>query len=191
MRLRAVAGIVLGLVMVGCSADYVTDSQATVLLVVTSINGGNSSAPILSDVRGDSGTILNCQTDVQLASILKNPRDPGAPSESIVLQRYDVSYVRSDGRAVEGVDVPYRFSAPMTATLAPGDQPTVTIDIVRHQAKLELPLSNITGVDVVEMTANVTFYGQTVSRQNVSASGAATIRFADYVNATTCESSGS
>jgi hypothetical protein len=188
MRLGAVAGILLGLVMVGCSADYVTDSQAQVLLVVTSINSGS---PILSDVREDSGTIINCPTEVALTSILKNPNSPVLDTEKVVLQRYDVSYVRSDGRAVEGVDVPYRFSAPLTATLGPGDELTISIDIVRHQAKIEQPLSSITGLDIVEMTANVTFYGETISRQNVSASGAATIRFADYAGGTkTCESGG-
>jgi hypothetical protein len=188
MKLRAVAGIVLGLVMVGCSADYVTDSQATVLLVVTSINSGS---PIASDVRaGDNNNgIVNCQTQVALTSILKNPQSPVVDTEKVVLQRYDVSYVRSDGRAVEGVDVPYRFSAPMTATLGPTDELTVAIDVVRQQAKLEPPLSSITGLQIVEMTANVTFYGETVSRQSVSASGAASIRFADWAPGTpTCES---
>ena len=186
MKLRAVAGIVLGLVMVGCSADYVTDSQATVLLVVTSINSGS---PLMSDVRGDTGQIINCQSDVALTSILKNPQSPVVDTEKVVLQRYDVSYVRSDGRAVEGVDVPYRFSAPMTATLGPTDELTVAIDVVRQQAKLEPPLSSITGLQIVEMTANVTFYGETVSRQSVSASGAASIRFADWAPGTpTCES---
>jgi hypothetical protein len=186
MRLRAVAGIVLGLVMVACGADYVEDSDATVLLVLTSINAGT---PILSDVRGETGTIINCTTALRLTSILKNPGNPGSPVESVVLQRYDVSYVRSDGRAVEGVDVPYRFSAPLTETVVPGEDTTVAIDIVRHQAKIEPPLSSITGLDIVEMTANVTVYGETVSRKAVSASGAAAIRFADYAEGTTtCES---
>jgi len=186
MKLRAVAGFALGLVMVGCSPDYVTDSQATVLLVVQSVNAGS---PILSDVRGDTGTIINCQTQVGLAVFPKNPQSVTVNTETVQLQRYDVSFVRSDGRAVEGVDVPYRFSAPMTASLAPGDTLSVAIDVVRHQAKIEPPLSKIVGLDIVEMTANVTFYGETLSRQSVSASGAATIRFADYAEGTTtCES---
>jgi len=190
MRLRGVAGIVLALVMVACSADYVDQSGATVLLVVQSINGGS---PILSDVRGgdNNDVIINCVTSVGMTTILKNPGNPGNPNETVILQRYDVSYVRSDGRAVEGVDVPYRFSAPMTVSVAPNDQLKVSIDLVRHQAKLELPLSTITSLQIVEMTANVTFYGETISRQTVSASGAATIRFADYApGTTTCESGG-
>jgi len=190
MRVRAVAGIVAGLAMVACSADYVEQGQATVLLLVQSINSGS---PILSDVRGgESGsTIINCVTPVGLTVTVKNPNNPGNPNETVVLQRYDVSYVRSDGRAVEGVDVPYRFSEAMTASLEPGASLTVSIDIVRHQAKLDPPLANITGTDIVEMTANVTFYGETVSRQTVAASGAASIRFADYASGTTtCESGG-
>ena len=188
MRLRAVVGAVLAVGVVGCSADYVEENQATVLLVLTSINGGS---PIASDVRGSSGEIVNCQTEVGMTTIVKNPGNPGGPVQAVVLQRYDVSFVRSDGRAVEGVDVPYRFSAPMTVTLQPGDELTFSIDLVRHQAKLEPPLSNITGLQIVEMTANVTIFGETVSRQTVSASGAAAIRFADYAaGTTTCESGG-
>jgi hypothetical protein len=185
MRLGAAAGAVLALALVGCSADYVEDSQATVLLVLASINGGS---PIASDVRGDKGEIINCPAEVSLAVVLKNPNNPGGPVENVILQRYDVTFSRSDGRGVEGVDVPYRFSAPMTATIPRGEEATITVDLVRQQAKLEPPLSNITGAQIVEMTAHVTVYGETVSRKSVSASGGAAIRFADYGTGTpSCE----
>jgi hypothetical protein len=188
MRLGAVAGAVLALTLVGCGADYVEDTEATVLLVVASINGGT---PIASDVRGDNGEIINCPADVSLAVVLKNPNNPGGPVENVILNRYDVTFTRSDGRGVEGVDVPHRFSAAMTATVVRGEEAAVSVDLVRQQAKLEPPLSNITGLQVVEMTAHVTVYGQTVSRQSVSASGTATIRFADYGGGTdTCETAG-
>lgn len=187
MRLGAIAGVVLALALAGCSADYVEEGEASVLLVVSSINDGS---PIASDVRGDNGEIVNCATDVSLVVILKNPTSPGSPVDNVVLRRYDVTFSRSDGRGVEGVDVPYRFSAPMTTTIATGEEGGVGIDLVRQQAKLEPPLSTITGLQIVEMTAHVTFYGETVSRKGVSASGAAAIRFADYAaGTTTCEGS--
>ncbi len=183
MRLGAAAA--LALAMAGCSADYVEDNQSTVLLVVASINDGST---IASDVRGDSGTITNCPVPVTVAAVLKNPGNPGSPVENVILQRYDVSFTRSDGRGVEGVDVPYRFSGAMTADVTRGEDKTVTVDLVRQQAKLEPPLSNITGLQIIEMTASVTVYGQTVSRKSVSASGSAAIRFADYGTGTpTCE----
>jgi hypothetical protein len=191
MRLRAVGGIALALVMVACGADYVEQGKSTVLLVLQSITSGSGGAPILADVRTgeQNDSITNCVASVGMALFLKNPNNPGNPTETVVLQRYDVSYVRSDGRAVEGVDVPYRFSEPMTASITPGETATVSIDIVRHQAFLEQPLSQIAAGSIVEITANVTFYGETVSRQTVSASGAVSIRFADYVQGTqTCQS---
>ena len=183
MRLGAAA--VVALALVGCSADYVEQGQATVLLILASINEGR---PLASDVRGDNGQIVNCTAPVTLAVVLKNPNNPGGPTENVLLNRYDVSFTRSDGRGVEGLDVPYRFSEGMAATVERGAETTVTIDLVRQQAKLEPPLSNITGLDIVEMTAHVTVYGETVSHQAVSASGAASIRFADYgTGTTTCE----
>jgi hypothetical protein len=188
MKLGAAVGAALALAMAGCSAAYVEDSQATVLLLVSSINKG---APVVSDVRGEGGVISNCPVDATMGVVVKNPQNPGSPPvENVILQRYDVSFQRSDGRGVEGVDVPYRFSGALTATVAVGGETTVSIDLVRQQAKLEPPLSNITGLQVVEMTATVTFYGATVSRSTVSATGSAGIRFADFgTGTTTCEGS--
>jgi hypothetical protein len=187
MKLGGGVAMAAALALAGCAPDYVTGSSATVLVSVTSINGGS---PIASDVRGDDGEIINCFTSVTLSEVVKNPNDPGSASQNVTVSRYDVSFRRADGRAVEGVDVPYRFSGSMTFTLLPGDlNKPITIDLVRQQAKLEPPLSNIGGLQLVEMTATVTVYGQTVSGQNVMASGSADVRFADYASGTkTCES---
>jgi hypothetical protein len=185
MRLGPAACAVLAIALSGCGADYVEQSDASVLLIINSINSGS---PIASDVRGDTGQIVNCVTVVALSVMVKNPANPGSPIENVILNRYDVSFVRSDGRAVEGVDVPYRFSSPMSSTVEVNGDATVSIDLVRQQAKLEPPLSNITGLDVVDMTANVTLYGETVSKKSVSASASAAVRFADYATGTqTCE----
>jgi hypothetical protein len=187
MKLGAAVGAALALAMAGCSAAYVEDSQATVLLLVSSINAG---ATVASDVRGEGGVITNCPVDAKMVVVAKNPNNPGSTVENVILQRYDVSFQRSDGRGVEGVDVPYRFSGAMTETVAVGGEATVSIDLVRQQAKLEPPLSNITGLQIVEMTATVTFYGATVSRSTVSATAYAGIRFADFGTGTpTCEGS--
>jgi hypothetical protein len=187
MKLGAAVGAALALAMAGCSAAYVEDSQATVLLLVSSINAG---ATVASDVRGEGGVITNCPVEAKMVVVAKNPNNPGSTVENVILQRYDVSFQRSDGRGVEGLDVPYRFSGAMTETVAVGGEATVSIDLVRQQAKLEPPLSNITGLQIVEMTATVTFYGATVSRSTVSATASAGIRFADYGTGTpTCEGS--
>jgi len=189
MRLGAAVGAALALAMAGCSADYVEGDRSTVLLTIESINEG---APILSDVRGvddNPDTIVNCRTEAAVSARTKNPTQTVAPVQDVRLTRYEVSYRRSDGRGVQGVDVPYTISGNITVTVtAGGDTTTVPIDLVRHQAKLLPPLSNITGLQLVTMFADVTLSGATISGSNVSAQGTAQVTFADYASGTqTCE----
>jgi hypothetical protein len=188
MRLAAAAGAALALAMAGCSADYVEGDRSTVLLTIDDINGG---APVLSDVRGlgdNDTTIVNCETQVTASVRTKNPNQPAAPVQDVRLTRYEVSYRRSDGRGVQGVDVPYTISGNMTVSVAAGDSTTFPVDLVRHQAKLLPPLSNITGVQLVTMFADVTLTGATISGSTVSAQGAVQVTFADYgTGTTTCE----
>ena len=188
MRLGAAAGAALALAMAGCSADYVEGDRSTVLLLVESINGG---APVLSDVRGSGDnpdTIVNCLAQVAVSVRTKNPGVSATAVQDVRLTRYEVSYRRSDGRGVQGVDVPYTISGNMTVTVAAGDSATFPVDLVRHQAKLLPPLSNITGLQIVTMFADVTLNGATISGSNVSAQGTAQVTFADYgTGTTTCE----
>ena len=65
--------------------------------------------------------------------------------------------------------MPYTISGNMTVTVAAGDSATFPVDLVRHQAKLQPPLSNITGLQIVTMFADVTLTGATISGSNVSA----------------------
>jgi len=189
MRLGAAVGAALALAMAGCGADYVEGDRSTVLLLVESINGG---APIMSDVRGagdNPDTIVNCLATVSVSARTKNPLVSVTPVQDVRLTRYEVSYRRSDGRGVEGVDVPYAISGNMTIIVPAGGDPTsFAVDLVRHQAKLVPPLSNITGLQLVTMFADVTLSGATISGSNVSAQGTVQVTFADYGTGTaTCE----
>ena len=181
MRLGAAVGAALALAMAGCSADYVEGDRSTVLLLVDDINGG---APVLSDVRGidedHPDTIVNCLTQVTASVRTKNPGQPATPVQDVRLTRYEVSYRRSDGRGVQGVDVPYTISGNMTATIAAGESATFSVDLVRHQAKILPPLSNITGLQIVTMFADVTLTGATISGATVSGQGSVQVTFADY-----------
>jgi hypothetical protein len=189
MRLGAGVGAALALAMAGCSADYVEGDRSTVLVTIESINGG---APILSDVRGSGDnpdTIINCETQVSVSVRTKNPNTTATPVQDVRLTRYEVSYRRSDGRGVQGVDVPYTISGNMTVTVpAGGDVVAFPVDLVRHQAKILPPLSNITGLQIVTMFADVTLNGATISGSDVSAQGSVQVTFADYGTGTsTCE----
>ena len=111
----------------------------------------------------------------------KNPSQPATPVQDVRLTRYEVSYRRSDGRGVQGVDVPYTHQREHDGNRRRGgDATTFPVDLVRHQAKLLPPLSNITGLQIVTMFADVTLSGATISGSNVSAQGSVQVTFADY-----------
>ena len=61
----------------------------------------------------------------------------------------------------------------------------VPVQVVRRQSKLEPPLSNITGYQIVSMIAEITISGQTVAGQPVSATGRMQVDFADFGDAAT------
>jgi hypothetical protein len=191
MRIGAAVPVALALAFAGCSADYVETNASSVLLLVERINAGS---PVLSDVRGGEtgNTIINCLTLVEVSARIKNPNQPASPVDDVRLTRYDVSYRRADGRAVEGVDVPYRISGNMTAVVpAGGDLTEVVIDLVRHQAKIEPPLINMVGLQVVTMFADVTVHGATISGRAVAGQGSVQVTFADFAEGTeTCETAG-
>ena len=170
MKLGAAVGAALALAMAGCSAAYVENDQSSVLLTIRSINDG---APVISDVRGagdNPDTIVNCLTQVTVATSMKNPNVTATAVQDVRVTRYEVSYRRSDGRGVQGVDVPYTISGNMTVTVPAAGETTFSVDLVRHQAKLLPPLSNITGLQLVTMFADVTLNGATIAgKQRVGA----------------------
>jgi hypothetical protein len=87
--------------------------------------------------------------------------------------------------------VPYRISGNMTAFLEAGGSTTVTIEVVRRQAKVEPPLSSLAGGGgpfVLTMFAQVTVHGRTISGQTTNAAvGRVQVDFADFGDTlTTC-----
>jgi hypothetical protein len=66
--------------------------------------------------------------------------------------------------------------------LATSGTTAVPIPVVRWQAKLEPPLSAISGAQIVTMIAEITVRGQTVAGQPVTATGQLQINFADFAD---------
>jgi hypothetical protein len=177
--------LALALVAGGCAPDYVTSSTAPVNLLIASINDGNV---LSSDVRLSDGTICPDTVPVSLGVRAKNQNnvDITVP-QHVLIQQYEVRYYRTDGRANEGVDVPYRYAGPIAAEVdvATAGATVVPVQVVRRQSKLEPPLSNITGYQIVSMIAEITISGQTVAGQPVSATGRTQVDFADFGDAAT------
>jgi hypothetical protein len=188
MRISGVLALVTALALGGCGDDYITDSQASVLLIVRSIEDG---APVLSDIISEENTIVNCDVVVEAEVVAKNPGTAPTRRDTVTLSSYRVKYTRSDGRDVQGLDVPYEISGPLTQSIDSAGSATFPVTAVRHQAKIEAPLKNVTGLDLVTMSAEVTLFGKTLNGDGVSASGSVQITFADYGDGTdTCESGG-
>lgn len=178
----------------GCSANYSTGNNSAVLLIVAAVNGGRALA---SDVAGGTGgtTVIADAVELSIAVRFKNPNIETVPQipSAVIIERYEVKYRRSDGRGVEGQDVPYSISGNVTSAFdvkTSGTDPLL-IEVVRAQAKLEPPLRNLRGATngalggafIVTMFADITVHGRTISGQPVSGSGSLQIDFADYGSA--------
>ena len=179
LSLGAAVAVAAALAMAGCSADYVEQNEGPVLLLITAINGG---AQLDSDVRSGEFSTFVCENevDVEMTVMNKNPNAPTAPASTVQVDSYEVKYSRSDGRGVEGVDVPYRITGSLATTVGVGDDVTVPIEVVRRQAKLEPPLDNISQTTVLTVSAQVTLFGKTISDKRVSAVARFQIDFADF-----------
>ena len=116
LSLGAVVAVAAALAMAGCSADYVENNEGTRPPAITELNGG---AQLDSDVRNGEFSTFVCENEVDVALTVqnKNPNAPSAPSSTVQLESYEVRYSRSDGRGVEGVDVPFRITGTLATTV--------------------------------------------------------------------------
>ncbi|HET7695101.1 MAG TPA: hypothetical protein VFK57_05285 [Vicinamibacterales bacterium] len=173
---------VLVLLSASCSKTIRT-GQASSYLVITSLVGGpQSDNTVESDVISDEGTVF---TDVAEATFQLQMKDPNGlgpgPVNAITLTQYRVEYVRSDGRNVEGVDVPFSFTSGVTATISGSG--SVGFTLVRLQAKQEAPLRALRsggGARIISTIARITFYGHDQTGREVSVTGNLDVTFADW-----------
>jgi hypothetical protein len=178
----------LGLLTVNCAPDYVKGNSGPVNFYIVAV----SPNVLASDIRGGSkqaadgsGPLFTCPDFAKVSVAVRN-KNPMAPAPNVaaavIVDSYTVRYFRTDGRGVEGVDVPYRITGNLTAGFDVKSSGTddVSIEVVRHQAKSEPPLSTIFQTSVLTLMAEVTLYGSTIAGEKVSASGRMQIDFADY-----------
>jgi hypothetical protein len=157
--------------------------QASSYLVITTLTGGEQgSATVESDVISDEGGIAQDSGQATLTLQMKDVGGPGpSPVNSITITQYHVEYIRSDGRNVQGVDVPFAFSSGVTATVV--QSASVSFTLVRAQAKHEAPLRALAGhggAQHINTVARVTFYGRDQTGREVSVTGNIEVSFADW-----------
>ncbi|OGD21570.1 MAG: hypothetical protein A2Y69_10770 [Candidatus Aminicenantes bacterium RBG_13_59_9] len=191
--LKGISGLAAALLLVSCNA-LVMDSQSATVLFVDSILGtdleGQEADFLQSDVLYQDPETGSESIHADIAMVffraeLLDPNSEMGPSiyNDIQVTRYVVTYSQPNGNSVEGRDVPYSFEGSMTAVVRAGDTREVSFVIVREVAKIDPPLVTLVdGSDVLEVIANVDFYGKDMAGKTVKASGKLTIFFANYVN---------
>lgn len=170
------------------------ETRSASLLYVVDLTGvdfeGNTANFLHSDVvvvdpNTGMGTVFDDAASATLKAELLNPNPDVNVSlyNSITVNRYVVSYTRSDGKNTPGVDVPYSFEGYMHTNIPIGGTASVGFIIVRAVAKLESPLIELhkgLGDVVIEVKAQIDFYGQDMANKNVKATGYLSIFFANW-----------
>jgi hypothetical protein len=185
--------VILGLAAASCG-DLTRQGTSSSYLIVVSLEGAAGAKPeefggtLNSDVITVKNNVSSTFNDVGRVKFTLGTKDPGTPEQPtkptqanwITVDRYHVRFIRSDGRNVEGVDVPYAFDSAFTATVA-GGETQVGFTLVRHQAKDEAPLAalRINGL-VISTIAEITFYGHDQTGREVTTVANIGVSFANF-----------
>ena len=189
-RMPTVAFAVALTSLASCSAPGAIDNTtAPVSLILSSLTpvGAN-----FGDVVNNDGTVGDTQVTATFIARLKSSANGTAPElQEIVIERYEVTYTRTDG----GTRLPAGMQRAMTAKvqLTPNGvvterTTTVTLTLVPGSQKLQPPLSFLispgfepdTGLPTITTDATVRFFGHTIAGEQVSVQGALAIQFANY-----------
>jgi len=182
MRTKAFFVVLAALTVTGCVPDWAKNGDAPVVLLMTAINGGNV---LDSDVRISTGAVCPDMVSLRLENHFKNPSVTNTGfRHDFTVERYEVHYFRSDGRNTEGVDVPYSITGNVAQEVIEESATTLNLEVVRRQAKLEPPLTNLVGGGgslIVTMFAEVTLHARTTTNQTTNpVSARLQIDFADF-----------
>jgi len=193
MRAKAIVIVLGALAASACTPDWAKDGTAPVVLLMTAINDGT---PLDSDVRISTGAVCPDLVSLRVENHFKNINVTNTGfRHDITINRYEVHFFRSDGRNVEGVDVPYTITGNVAQEVIEESAAVLNLEVVRRQAKLEPPLTNLVGGGgalVVTMFADVTIHARTTTGQNTNpVTARLQIDFADFNDDdTTCPVTG-
>jgi hypothetical protein len=183
----------------GCGGELLRTGRAPMYLVVTQVAGdargeGEETSFLQSDVQTlvettvngvpiKVPTVFNDNAVVHLRIEQKNTQFPTVPLNAVTMTRYRVVYRRTDGRNAPGTDVPHPIEGGLTTTIYPDTEGSVSFEVVRHQAKLEPPLKNLTGfggLGFISAIAEITLWGRDQNGNDVVATASLDVHFADF-----------
>lgn len=189
---RIRTALVVSILLVTSCSKMIRTGQSPAYLIMSSLEGasglnGAFGSTLASDVLNVNATtgaqsIASDRGQANLQLVMKDPLG-ASPTDvnSITINQYHVEYVRSDGRNVQGVDVPFAFDGAVTVTVS--GTATVPFTLVRIQAKQEAPLQALAfsgGANTISTIARVTFYGRDQNGREVSITGNIEVNFSDW-----------
>ena len=195
-RRRLVLALAAVLFMSGCTAMGLIDNEsAPTILIIDRINAVTDP---FGDVLSRSGTIPDDLIEVLFTAHLKaSTSPPGTPASpelgDVVLERYEVTFVRTDG----GTAVPRGFQRAMNARvrLTPHGAEnrfvtTVDLTILPATSKSQPPISFLidpglepdTGFVNIQLDATIRFFGHTIAGEPVTAVGGIGINVANWAD---------
>jgi hypothetical protein len=203
IRVRAALALMAIASFAGCTAMQ-RQGLSSSYLIISALQGASGAKPasfggvldsdvltfVKKTIDGKEQLVPTIFDDLGSVTFLLAMKDPGTnetpavPTSNnfITVTRYHVDFIRSDGRATQGVDVPYSFDGAITVTV--DDRPiTVSFNLVRVQAKEEAPLQALAGgggANVISTIARITFYGRDQAGREVSVTGQIGVNFADW-----------
>lgn len=178
----------------GCTKQQL-EGKSSSYLIIDALQGARGDEPDKASGVLDSDVVTEGSVYADLGRVtlrlgMKDPgttQNPSTPTSAnyITVTRYHVKYIRTDGRATQGTDVPYEFDGGSTVTVGEGGADLV-LTLVRVQAKLDAPLRSLRdlgGSVAISTIAEVTLYGKDQAGRDVSVKGTITVNFADFADA--------
>lgn len=190
---KAALGLLVLIFLFACN-PLEDETKSDSLLIVERITGvdaeGNEADFLQSDVvkiNADTGQEY-VTADIAKATLRATLLDPaplmGASTyNDIIVNRYIVTYTRTDNKNTPGVDVPYPIEGKLNVLVRIDQSVQISFIVVKETAKLEPPLRNLAvgrAEGVLTVMAKIDFYGEDLTRRKVKASGYLTIEFANY-----------
>ena len=196
------AALAITLLAPGCTS-LLNNSTTSSYLVLDSLEASTGREPdklsgvlnsdvltfVKKDVGGVQASVPTIFADNLVATLHLALKDPGttdsptkpSSTNAITITRYHVTFVRSDGRNTEGVDVPYAFDGGVTVTVG-SDAVKLNTTLVREQSKSEAPLKGLVGAfgPSISTIAEITFYGKDQTGRDVQVVGRISVNFADW-----------
>ena len=190
--LLSLAIIAAAVATAGCS-DFIRQDRSPVTLVIDRLEAASGAsgasatfgATLQSDVItvvDTAPTVFSDSGRVTMRLIMKDILSAPTAVNAVTINRYRVTFRRSDGRNTPGVDVPQPFDSAVTFTVAPGSTVSHTFELIRHIAKFEAPLRALATNQSVTIStvADVTFFGSDQAGHELSAAGSIGVAFGNF-----------